>query len=305
MTDTIPIPQDTMRMRGRDVLACGSDDPELVVVSMPDGMTTRTCWTLIDLALVDEGLDLERDERGLFWTSPEGRIDFDATLPEIRSPDTAAWRSLTVLDHERDAVRVDLDGGPGLMTIGGVFGVGRREIEETVRRLHPVGSVMDVREGEMGGISRMRHPAPTIDALTVALLEHMGVDMAALAVLIAPKCHTLGGESGVVALEGPLRLLEIGRTDVERMHFETNDGHVTCQIAFGGLQFSGTALDIRQRLPQTVAEALMGRPLSSLVALPFDHHDPLVVEASPVGDFVYARIEARPAALAPSRKEKP
>lgn len=304
MTDTIPIPQDSMRMGGRDVLACGSDDPDLVAVSMPDGMTTKTCWTLIDLALLDGDLDLKRDERGLFWESPEGRIDFDATAPEIRSHATAAWRSLRVLGHEDGMLRVDLDGGPGLMTIGGVFGVGRRELSETVRRLHPVGSVMDVREGEMGGISRMRHPAPTIDALTVALLRHMGVDMTALAALIAPMCHTLGVESGVVALDGPLRLLEIGQTDVERMYFETNDGHVTCQIVFGGVQFSGSGLDIRQRLPDTVGEALVGRPLSSLVDLPFDHHDPLILEASPSGDFVYAVVAPKPVPLASQRETR-
>lgn len=305
MTDTIPIPQDTMRIRGRSVLACGPDDADLVVVSVPDGMTEGECWTMIEEALIDEVVDLERDGRGLHWNSPKGRIDFDTTTPRIDSPSDAPWRALKVLGHEGAAVRVEMDGGPGLMAIGGVFGVGRREVEGAVRRLHPVGSVMMVQEGETGGISRMRHPAPTIDALTAVLLAHMDVDVAELAGLIAPLCHTLGGESGVIALDGPLRLLEAGATDVERMHFETNDGHVRCQIAFGGLQFTGTAIDVPQRMPDTVADALAGRPLSSLVDLPFRHHDPLILEASPVGDFVYVAVAPKPVPLTSQHEARP
>lgn len=157
----------------------------------------------------------------------------------------------------------------------------------------------------MGGISHMRHPAPTIDALTAALLAHIGVDVAALAELIAPLCHTLGGESAVVALEGPLRLLDADATDVRRMHVETNDGHVICQTTLGALQFSGTVIHVRQHLPHTVANGLVGRPLSSLVDLPFQHRDPLILEASAVGDFVYVAVAPNPVPLTSQHEARP
>lgn len=252
------------------------DDQTFVLVSLPDGVTLDAAW-----ADVDDVGQMEVDGQDAVCRTTSGDVRFRLTLPPERIDPGAKWLQATVLGHGPGAIiTLDLGHGEEMCPLAGD---GRTPIDELLAHIEtslPIGCEVRVMRGEFEAIAAITHPDPTIERMAVAMLEWRGVDLAAIRRHIMENGRVYGrvqinvkhDRNGGVSTTEDYDDGAGGTIEVEMWQ-----GHVMLGLNVDGVCYAHDCLILQDRtLPETAAAAVIGRPLSNLVGLPFEHADPVV-----------------------------
>jgi len=281
--------------RERVVVAVDMDadaSPErYVVTSHPEGMTDNDVKTAINETVLNETGVVEIDEDGPYCDTVRGRMRLEEVVMGAYVPDSSEWRTLEVLGHGPGTVTLALPGGPGVFDVSGDGQTPFGAMNAAVAAAFPVGSAMTFRQSHSGRIGIMMHPDPLVDRMTMAVLASHGVTAAHVRAVIGPKATVLGATSDperIVMVDGrPVRSDLRTSADNGVVELSCQDGVIRCNAARGRVQHLTDCLAVMDAtIPETVALSLVGRPVSAMANLPFDHHDPRMTRVKPWPDGV-------------------
>lgn len=275
------------------VLANTGDPLSMTVTAAPVGMDGPAV-----VAALNRG-QVELNGDGTHCMTTQGRISLERAYPLPHVDVDAPWITRTVLGHGDDGILLELDGGPGLFRLTGDYILPESEVRAAYATAFPPGTPMRHRLCREGRIAEAVHPHPSIDIVSLACLIHRGIHERALAMLLndlTPDVLVIGTwRRDVVVKIGKLKVYEgeAKATQEDGVRLKCHNGVLSCALAEGRILVNGREIIVMEStLPETALAALVGRPLSALLAMPFKVPDATIAWVRNVGTETYVGLDA-------------
>lgn len=285
----------------RDVLLATSDEARYVSIDLPDTPHINDLWQA-----VDDDRELHPDGDGWTCRTPFGEVRFMETLQGEEIAPGACWEEVGILAYgPGEMVRLDTREGPEILVLAGDGETPRLDLLRHVQEAVPIGSRVLVQRGIHGSIAAMTHPDPTLDLMTVAYLGWKDVDPEQFGAIVLRHGTAYGRtDFGILVGDDGTCTKSAGGSPRDRtLSIYMVRGHICLGEADAGFTYMDDSIIVVEgEIPDTVAASLIGRPLSHLLDLPFQHHDPLIesIDCS-MGDMLvrYERTKVRLSTMAP------